>query len=134
MSNFESFVTPKAVRLVKTLGNIENPFGQVKLSVENLGDYSTLIDLKTWRLPGKKFSDMSTKQLISQEGKVKSHKYADSLKFEPGKKVTMKSLLQLNKQVSDKFADLLTDLWAQIKTDSSTYLNFEKFPPVFKQR
>ena len=56
MSNSESFVTPKAVRLVQTLGNIENPFDQVKLSVENLGDNSTLIDLKNLEATGKEIT------------------------------------------------------------------------------
>ena len=37
----------------------------------------------------------------------------------------MLPIAPINKQVYDKFADLSTILWAQIKIDSPTYLNFE---------
>ena len=55
----------------------------------------------------------------------KLRKFADSPKFEEGGKVSMFPIASINKQVYDKFADLSAILWAQIKIDSPTYLNFE---------
>ena len=75
-------------------------------------------------ITGKQLSDMPTAKLASEEDRMNLRKYADSLKFEAGKRVSMLSPASINKQVYGKFAELLTGLWAQEKTDSPIYRNF----------
>ena len=87
VSNFATHIPPKVTKLVQTLGNILNPHEVYKTSaVSYLGEESVIDDLKTWRQPGNQISDMSAKQLTSQEDRVKLFNKAKSPKFEAGGK------------------------------------------------
>ena len=73
---------PKVAKLVKTLGNILNPYGAYGTSIVTyMGGESFINELKTWRQPGKQFQDMSANQLTSQEDKVKQFNVANAPKF-----------------------------------------------------
>ena len=73
VSNISSYETPKVTRLIQTLGGIINPHEVYEFPpVVNLGEWSWIKDLQTWRQPGKLVSDMSARALSPQQDKAQN--------------------------------------------------------------
>ena len=76
---------------------------------------------------------MSPQQPVQQEERVKLNRYAQSPKFETGKEIKLISKASIRRQVYDQYAELLTDLWAEIRNGSPKY-KIRTVLPVIKNR